>query len=227
MEASAFGFFLFVYWLSPFFVVDTYNIPPLTVSIFSTSIGLRRERYGGDIIHSLSPGFRVTQSLDVFFRNTKLHRYFDTLRLHLRLVRAFAESRCISLLFYPQQLAILFRLAVPHFSTGAYTLTLRCCSGRNWSKLVEIWGIRNEIDNKSPTERLHVTCRQLQHLTSNHNPRNRGTLLVGCVRASGATDSSRSQPGITDDVFREPEVESQHHQKTLKIAKRFISRAGA
>ena len=122
-------------------MVDTYKIPPLTVSIFSTSIGLRRERYGGDIIHSLSPGFRVTQSLDVFFRNTKLHRYFDTLRLHLRLVRAFAESRCISLLFYPQQLAILFRLAVPHFSTGAYTLTLRCCSGRNWS---QVWHTHNE-----------------------------------------------------------------------------------
>ena len=31
---------------------------------------------------------------------------------------------------------------------------------------------------------------QQQFLTANHSPPNRGTLLVGCVRASGGPDSS-------------------------------------
>ena len=43
---------------------------------------------------------------------SKSHRFFDALRLDLRLVRALAQSGCISLVFHPQQLLIIFRLAV-------------------------------------------------------------------------------------------------------------------
>ena len=68
-------------------------------------------------------------------------------------------------------------------------------------KLVDIWGTKNETKNKPPTECLHFTRRQLQLLTSKNSPRNSGTLLMGCVNASGAPDSSRRHPGATHEVF--------------------------
>ena len=50
------------------------------------------------LIQPPSPGFRVTLISGNFFGAVKYtDRYFDTLRLDLRLVRALAESGCISL----------------------------------------------------------------------------------------------------------------------------------
>ena len=94
------------------------------------------------------------------------------------------------------ELVILFRLAVCRFSTETYTSTLRCCSGRNMSK----FGVHKMIRKATPTERFHFTCGQLQLLTSNKSPRNSGTLLMGCVKASGALDSNRTHQEATHDV---------------------------
>ena len=67
------------------------------------------------------------------------------------------------------------------------------------SKLVESWGTQNEKKiGKPPTERLHFTCRLLQLLTSNKYS---GTLMMGCVAASGVPDNSRRQPEATHEVF--------------------------
>ena len=62
------------------------------------------------------------------------------------------------------ELVILFRTAFRRFSTEAYTSTWRCCSGRNWTKN----GVHQMREKKQlPSERLHLTCGQLQLLTSN------------------------------------------------------------
>ena len=148
----------------------------------------------------------------MFGRNGKFRDNFGTLRLDLRLIRAFADSGCIILVFHPQQFVILSRLAVRALSTEAYTSTLRRCSGRNWSK----FGVRKMRKKEPLTERLHFTCGQLQLLTSNHSPRNRGTLLMGCVRVSGAPDSSRRQHKRLTRCFRGLQVESQQHKKNAK-----------
>ena len=109
------------------------------------------------------------------------------LRLHLRLVRALQISGWLPRVFHPE-LVILFRLAVRRLSTETYNLDFEVLQ---WSKLVEIWGTQNETKIQPPTERLHFTCGQLQLLTSNNSPRNSGTLLMGCVTASGAPDGNR------------------------------------
>ena len=78
-----------------------------------------------DLIRPPSPGFRLTLISRCFFGLlNSTYQYFDTLGLDLWLVRALAESGCIRLLLYPQQLEIFFRLAVPHFSTEVYTSAL-------------------------------------------------------------------------------------------------------
>ena len=113
---------------------------------------------------------------------------------------------------------ILFRLAFRRFSTEAYTSTLRCFSGRNRAKF---YGTHNETKKQPPTERLHFTCGQLQLLTNNYRPQNWGTLLMRCMRASGAPDSSRRQPETTQEVFSWTRSCDPAAQKTPKIAKLF------
>ena len=98
------------------------------------------------------------------------------------------------------ELVILFRLAVRGFSTEAYNSTLRCCSGRNWSKI----GVHKMRQKSTPnwTFALHLrTLTAMELLTSNNSPRNSGTLLMGCVTASGAPRSSRRHPEATHEVF--------------------------
>ena len=151
----------------------------------------------------------------MFGRNGKFRDNFGTLRLDLRLIRAFADSGCIILVFHPQQFVILSRLAVRALSTEAYTSTLRRCSGRNWSK----FGVRKMRKKEPLTERLHFTCGQLQLLTSNNSPRNSGTLLMGCVTASGAPDSSRRHTEATHEVFSWTQSCEPAAQKSPKIAK--------
>ena len=133
----------------------------------------------------------------MFGRNGKFRDNFGTLRLDLRLIRAFADSGCIILVFHPQQFVILSRLAVRALSTEAYTSTLRRCSGRNWSK----FGVRKMRKKEPLTERLHFTCRHLQPLTSNNIPQNLGTLLMVCMSKSGAPDIGRRVPETTHEVF--------------------------
>ena len=159
----------------------------------------------------------------MFGRNGKFRDNFGTLRLDLRLIRAFADSGCIILVFHPQQFVILSRLAVRALSTEAYTSTLRRCSGRNWSK----FGVRKMRQKQPPTERLHLTYGQLQLLTSNNSPRNSGTVLMGYVTASGAPDSSRRHPQATHEVFSWTRSSaSQQHKNLPKSQARFNSRAG-
>ena len=57
----------------------------------------------------------------------------------------------------------------------------------------------------TPPPQLNVctSVAELQLLTSNHlySPRNRGTLLMVCVRVSVAPDSTRRLPEMTHEVF--------------------------
>ena len=85
------------------------------------------------LIRSLVPGFRVT-NIYMFYRNRRIAVIFNTLRLHLPLLRGLQIAVGIKRVSFTE-LVILFRLAVCRFSTEAYTSTSRCCSGRNWSKL--------------------------------------------------------------------------------------------
>ena len=82
------------------------------------------------------PGFPSDSSIWMFCRHKK-HNAILTSYV-FTMVRALAESGCTSLVFHPpQQLVILFRLAVARFSTGAYISTSRYCSGRIWSYRVD------------------------------------------------------------------------------------------
>ena len=59
----------------------------------------------------------------IYVFNSNFRNYFGTLRLDLRLARAY-ESRervCPLLVLHPQQLVILFRLAARTFSREVYT----------------------------------------------------------------------------------------------------------
>ena len=80
---------------------------------------------------------------------------------------------------------------------------MRCCSGQNWLK-IEINKMRQ---NKLLTWHWPFNCENLQFLTSKQNPQNQRALLMGC--------------------FRQLQVAIQKHKKLAKMAKRFVSRAGA
>ena len=139
------------------------------------------------------------------------------LRLHLRLVRALQISGWLPRVFHPE-LVILFRLAVRRLSTETYNLDFEVLQ---WSKLVEIWGTQNETKIQPPTERLHFTCGQLQLLTSNNSPRNSGTLLMACVTALGAPDSSRRHLEATHEMFSWTRSCEPAAQKSPKIPSSF------
>ena len=66
---------------------------------------------------------------------------------------------------------------------------------------------------------ISFTCGQLQGLTSKYSPRNQGTLLMECVKASGAPGSSRREPKTTHEVFSLTQSCEPAEQKTLKIGK--------
>ena len=87
----------------------------------------------------------------MFWGHSQLRRYFDMLRLDLRLVHALTESGCISFVFHPQQLVTMLRLAFRIFSTEVYTSILRGCSGRNWSNFE-----RRKIDNNKNNPQMNV-----------------------------------------------------------------------
>ena len=106
-----------------------------------------------------------------------------------------------------------FRLAVRALLTEANASTLRSCGGRN---LV----YQNEKKRKT-IDCLHFTCGKLQLLTSNHSRQKTDALLMGCVRVSGAPDSSRRQPEKTYKVFswtRSSEPAAQKNRKLLSIS---------
>ena len=69
-----------------------------------------------------------------------------------------------------------------------------------WSKMVEIWGTQNETKN-SPQLNVSRHLRTATAPRKQLQPAKSGTLLMGCVRASGAPDSSRRQPETTHEVF--------------------------
>ena len=122
-------------------------------------------------------------------------------------------------LFHPQQLAvILFRLAFVRFSTTeAYTSTLRCCSGRNWSKFGGT-GTRNEIK----TNPQLTNCKFALHLrtaTAPHKQLQPAKLRgapdgvcesVGCTRQQSVVGSQKR----LRRCFPELEVASQQHKNS-------------
>ena len=91
----------------------------------------------------------------------------------------------LTVVSHPQQLLILFILAVLHFSTEVYTSTLGCCSGRNSEE-------EAKFKIQPPTERLRFTCGQLQLLKSNsHTTRRRGRLREAISTAPDLSGSGR------------------------------------
>ena len=96
------------------------------------------------------------------------YRHFETLRVDLRFVRAFAESGCISLLLYPQQLVILFRLL-------------------QWQQLVDICGSQHETKSHpklnvcTPLRTATAAHKHLRPAKSRHAP-DEVCGGVGCVR---------------------------------------------
>ena len=102
-----------------------------------------------DNIHPSSPGFRVPA---IFFFSGAVncaiiwHAAFGLSAGSCLL----AESEWFSLVSHLQQLLILLRLAVHHFSTEVYTSTLGRCSGRKWTK---IWKTVHVIFSSLPPTR--------------------------------------------------------------------------
>ena len=87
--------------------------------------------------------------------------------------------------------------------------------------MVETWGTQNEAKYNPQLNVFHFTCGQLQLLTSNSSPRNSGTLLMGCVTASGAPDSNRRHPAATHEVFSWTRTCEPAAQKSPQIANTF------
>ena len=120
-----------------------------------------------DFIYPPSPGFRETLIIYMFHRNNIFQSYFDTLSLHLRLVRAlqiaggnqecFIHKACYSL-----------QIGLPQVLNRCLHLDFEVLQ---WSKLDEI-GVHKIQRKQPPTECLHFTCGQLQLLTSNYSQRN-------------------------------------------------------
>ena len=128
----------------------------------------------------------------------KIRWYCDTLHFKLRLVRALAESGCISEVFIPQQLVILFRMVVRAFSTEVYTSGLRGWSGRNRSK----FGKKKHDKKKNP--QLNVGTSLADSYSSSQANQHRktwDTCLMGCVRASGTPERNLRRPETTHEVY--------------------------
>ena len=97
----------------------------------------------------------------MFYRNSAFHRHVNTLHWDLRLVRALAESGCISLMFRPQQLCHPLRIGCPHCLKQRPTPRLRGAAvGENSSK----FGAPKMRPKTMPTGRLHLTCGQPRQL---------------------------------------------------------------
>ena len=129
-----------------------------------------------------------------------------------------ADSGWQPRVFHPQQLVILFRLAFRRFSTEAYTSTLRCCSGRNWSKF---WGTQN-LTRSNP--QLNVSTSLADSHSSSQAATAReiqGRSLMECETVSGARDSSRRHPEATHEVLSWTRSCEPAAQKSPKIAQIF------
>ena len=105
-----------------------------------------------DLIQPPSPGFRVTLTYTRYmcYRNKAIPRYFDTLRLHLQLVRvlqgAGGHPKC------------LISRACDSLQTGLYQVLSRGLhldfEVLQWSKIAKILGTQNEI--KKENSQLNV-----------------------------------------------------------------------
>ena len=154
----------------------------------------------------------------MFYRNRNIAAIFNTLRLHLRLVRALQIAGGYREYFIHRACHYL-QIGRLQVLNGGLHLDFEVLQR---SRLVENWGMIHKMRQKTtPTERLHFTCGQLQLLTSNDSPGNPGTLLMGCVTASGVPDSSRRHPEATHDVFSCTQSWKPAAQKSPKIAKTF------
>ena len=100
---------------------------------------------------------------------------------------------------------------------------------QQWSKMVQHWGTQKGDKKQPPTYgtfvlELHLRTARAPHKQIRVARGIEGTLLMGCVRASGAPDSSRSQKRLTR-CFRERVVASRCEpaacKKTPKVAKLF------
>ena len=86
----------------------------------------------------------------MFYRNRNIAATFTTLRLHLQLVRALQiADRHQKCLIHKDSDS--FQIGRLRLSTEAYTSTLRCCSGQNWSK----FGVHNMRQKTTPNVALN------------------------------------------------------------------------
>lgn len=101
----------------------------------------------------------------MFYRNVNLRRYFDTLRLHVRLVRGHQREgggpKCLTTAACDSLQVDLCRVLNRALHLDFEVLLLQ------WSRLVEIWGTQKLYEDKrTPTEHLRFACGQLQHYSS-------------------------------------------------------------
>ena len=101
----------------------------------------------------------------MFYRNNIFQSYFDTLRLHLRVVRALQRAGGDPKCFIHRACD---SLQIGHLQILNQGLHL-AFEALQWLKFGEIWGTQNEAKKLPPTERLYFTCGQLQFLTSNYS----------------------------------------------------------
>ena len=150
-----------------------------------------------DLIHT--PSTRVSgYIISMFDRNKNFQSYFDTMHLHVRLVRAFqivggSQECCLQSFSFSSDYWPCAR------SQQRPTARLRGASvggiGRNL-------GCTSRNKKQPQTKRLQSACGQLHLLTRNYNnQRNWGTPLMGCMRPSGASKISRMQPETTHKLF--------------------------
>ena len=103
----------------------------------------------------------------MFYRNRNIAAIFNTLRLHLRLVRASQIEGGYQECFIHRAFDSLQIGRLQVLNKGLH-LDFEVLQ---WSKLVDIWGTQNETKKQPPTDRLHFICGQRQLLTSNNSPR--------------------------------------------------------
>ena len=130
------------------------------------------EGHGGSLIHPPPPGFRVTQIPGCFIgQKEESDAYLDTLRFctfgwFVPWQRAGGDPQSVSSTTACDSLRIGFCQVL---NRGLLHLDFEVLQ---WSKLVEKLGYTKLDEKHAPSERLHLTCEQLQRLTSNYGRRN-------------------------------------------------------
>ena len=189
-----------------------YDVPGIAIVDFGATEDNRK-----------SPGLRVTLISRYFFgavnRAAILSRcvltfsyYSSCLIVSRERVYQVSAFQC----FIRSSLLIPSRLDARHLSAEAYTSTLGCCSGRNWSK---IGRLKNKTKNNPQTESLYCTCGIATYSTSQAiTAREMRHAPCGVCGGIGCTRQQSQAPrnGSRGVFVYSKLVASQQHKKVAK-----------